>query len=69
MALGVWGAQQANFLMLRTQAGLTYCADDPMLAFDRCDQAPENQVACKQRAVERLRDYTAICFPEAVAGF
>lgn len=69
IAAGVWGARQADFLMTRTQSGLAYCADDPIVEFDRCDSLPEGQIACKQRALERLRDYTAICFPESVAAF
>lgn len=63
IAIGAWGAQQVDYLALRTQSGLKYCAADPMADFLKCDT-----VACKEKAVIRLREYEPICHPEAVAG-
>lgn len=67
--IGVAGYRWTDFLLARTQAGLTYCADDPMLAFEQCSQAAEDQIGCKQNALERMREYVPVCFPEAVSGF
>lgn len=69
IAIGAWGAQQVDYLALRTQSGLKYCASDAMTEFDACNGLPDGQIACKQKALEKMRVQVPICYPEAVAGF